>query len=71
MIEIYNEQVRDLLNKESMKVKGGLKVRQSPTLGFYGNTLSPAIKNRKIPHILLEIWLELTGCMCYITNKLN
>ena len=47
MIEIYNEQVRDLLNKESMKVKGGLKVRQSPTLGFYGNTLSPAIKNRK------------------------
>ena len=38
MLEIYNEQVRDLLNAKSMTVKGGLKVRQHPTKGFYGNT---------------------------------
>ena len=37
MLEIYNEQVRDLLNAKSMTVKGGLKVRQHPTKGFYGN----------------------------------
>lgn len=34
MLEIYNEQVRDLLSKDV--VKGGLQVRQNPTLGkFY------------------------------------
>lgn len=36
MLEIYNEQVRDLLNPASLKVKGGLKVRQHPNKGFYG-----------------------------------
>ena len=36
MMEIYNEQVRDLLNPASLKVKGGLKVRQHPNKGFYG-----------------------------------
>merc|ERR1711976_1147206 len=35
MIEIYNEQVRDLLNPKSLNVKGGLKVRQHPNKGFY------------------------------------
>ncbi|KAK2141557.1 hypothetical protein LSH36_1080g00009 [Paralvinella palmiformis] len=35
MMEIYNEQVRDLLNPASLKVKGGLKVRQHPKQGFY------------------------------------
>ena len=34
MLEIYNEQVRDLLNPS--KAKGGLKVRQHPKKGFYG-----------------------------------
>ncbi|PIK46734.1 putative kinesin-like protein KIF28P [Apostichopus japonicus] len=34
MLEIYNEQVRDLLNPSSNK-KGGLKVRESPKIGFY------------------------------------
>ncbi|XP_070536744.1 kinesin-like protein KIF28 isoform X2 [Ptychodera flava] len=34
MLEIYNEQVRDLLNPASNK-KGGLKVRQHPKKGFY------------------------------------
>ncbi|CAC5381742.1 Kinesin-like protein CIN8,Kinesin-like protein KIF18A,Kinesin-like protein Klp98A,Kinesin-like protein KIF19,Kinesin-like protein KIN-12D,Kinesin-II 95 kDa subunit,Kinesin-like protein KIN-7I,Kinesin-like protein klp-20,Kinesin-related protein 11,Chromosome-associated kinesin KIF4B,Kinesin-like protein K39,Kinesin-like protein KIP3,Kinesin-like protein KIN-14L,Kinesin-like protein unc-104,Kinesin-like protein KIF13B,Kinesin-like protein KIN-7E, chloroplastic,Kinesin-like protein KIF18B,Kinesin-like protein len=35
MLEIYNEQVRDLLNPKTMGVKGGLKVRQDPKKGFY------------------------------------
>ncbi|XP_022096862.1 kinesin-like protein KIF28P [Acanthaster planci] len=35
MLEIYNEQVRDLLNPSSFKVKGGLKVREHPQRGFY------------------------------------
>jgi kinesin family protein 1 len=33
MLEIYNEQVRDLLGKE--KTKGGLFVRQHPSKGFF------------------------------------
>eukprot|EP01135_Chromosphaera_perkinsii_P006545 Nk52_evm17s539 gene=Nk52_evmTU17s539 len=33
MLEIYNEQVRDLLNPKSNR-KGGLKIRQHPKLGF-------------------------------------
>lgn len=36
MLEIYNEQVRDLLNPKSIAQKGGLKVRQHPSKGFYG-----------------------------------
>ena len=35
MLEIYNEQVRDLLSKKAA-VKGGMKVRQHPAKGFYG-----------------------------------
>lgn len=38
MLEIYNEQVRDLLNPASNK-KGGLKVRQHPAKGFYVESL--------------------------------
>ncbi|EGD76148.1 kinesin family member 12 [Salpingoeca rosetta] len=37
MLEIYNEQVQDLLG--SSKPKGGLKVRQHPKKGFYVNDL--------------------------------
>ncbi|BFZ12722.1 hypothetical protein BsWGS_15761 [Bradybaena similaris] len=33
MLEIYNEQVRDLLSKDSLK--GGLPVRQNPKLGMF------------------------------------
>lgn len=33
MLEIYNEQVRDLLSKECPK--GGLQVRQNPKLGYF------------------------------------
>uniref|UniRef100_A0A7M5U6V4 Kinesin-like protein 6 n=2 Tax=Clytia hemisphaerica TaxID=252671 RepID=A0A7M5U6V4_9CNID len=35
MLEIYNEQVRDLLNPSTLKIKGGMKVRQNPKTGFY------------------------------------
>ena len=38
MLEIYNEQVRDLLNPKSNK-KGGLKIRQHPKKGFYAQGL--------------------------------
>ena len=37
MLEIYNEQVRDLLNPSSKK--GGLKIRQHPKKGFYAQGL--------------------------------
>lgn len=41
MIEIYNEQARDLLSPASFKVKGGLKVRENPTKGlFFGKILT-------------------------------
>ena len=33
MLEIYNEQVRDLLTKDNPK--GGLPVRQNPKLGLF------------------------------------
>lgn len=33
MLEIYNEQVRDLLSKDNPK--GGLQVRQNPRLGMF------------------------------------
>lgn len=39
MLEIYNEQVRDLLSKKAAP-KGGLKVRQHPSKGFYVNELT-------------------------------
>ena len=33
MLEIYNEQVRDLLSRDNPK--GGLQVRQNPKLGLF------------------------------------
>lgn len=44
MLEIYNEQVRDLLNPKS-NVKGGLKVREKPGKGFYVEQLTAAAVN--------------------------
>jgi kinesin family protein 1 len=35
MYEVYNEQVRDLLNKKNSP-PGGLVVKESPTKGFFG-----------------------------------
>ncbi|PVD36027.1 hypothetical protein C0Q70_02997 [Pomacea canaliculata] len=39
MLEIYNEQVRDLLDAKGGSVKGGLKIRQHPKSGFYAEGL--------------------------------
>jgi hypothetical protein len=38
MLEIYNEVVRDLLDPKGASKKGGLKVRQHPKRGFYGES---------------------------------
>lgn len=37
MLEIYNENVRDLLSGKS--AQKGLKVRQHPQKGFYGRSV--------------------------------
>jgi len=39
MLEIYNEVCRDLLDPKGAQKKGGLKVRQHPKRGFYGESL--------------------------------
>ncbi|XP_005092304.1 kinesin-like protein KIF28P [Aplysia californica] len=44
MMEIYNEQVRDLLSSKAA-VKGGLRVRQHPAKGFYVETLTSSPVN--------------------------
>ena len=36
MLEIYNEQVRDLLDASGSSRKCGLRIRQHPKKGFYG-----------------------------------
>ena len=36
MLEIYNEIARDLLDANGAKKKSGLKIRQHPKKGFYG-----------------------------------
>ena len=40
MLEIYNEIARDLLDSKSGQKKSGLKIRQHPKRGFYGNILT-------------------------------
>ena len=47
MLEIYNEQVRDLLLK-GKPPHGGLKIRQNPKLGFYVEGLKVSLY-RHIP----------------------
>jgi hypothetical protein len=42
MLEIYNEIVRDLLNPLEKNRKKGLRVREHPTKGFYGEFLLTA-----------------------------
>ena len=37
MMEIYNEIVRDLCNPKELRSKKGLKVREHPNKGFYGD----------------------------------
>lgn len=45
MLEIYNEQVRDLLNPKTAQIKGGMKVREQPNKGFYVEDLTTAPVN--------------------------
>ena len=52
MLEIYNEQVRDLLTSKP-PLKGGLKVRQHPSKGFLGDWTGC------LYNILLYNWCEL------------
>ena len=40
MLEIYNEQIQDLLKPPSERVKGGLKIREDPKQGVYVQDLS-------------------------------
>ncbi|KAL5006291.1 hypothetical protein ScPMuIL_015097 [Solemya velum] len=56
MLEIYNEQVRDLLNSKSLQQKGGLKVRQHPSKGFYVESLitCPVTSYREIDNKINE-----------------
>ncbi|XP_050405735.1 kinesin-like protein KIF28P [Patella vulgata] len=53
MLEIYNEQIRDLLVKGQQK-QGGLKVRQSPKIGFYVEGLKqvPVSNYREIEQLM-------------------
>ena len=48
MLEIYNEQVRDLLVK-TKPPHGGLKVRQNPKSGFY-------VEGLKVCVLVLMAW---------------
>lgn len=57
MLEIYNEQVRDLLVKAKPQ-QGGLKVRQNPQKGFYVEGLKVFILCQH------SISLPLTSVIC-------
>lgn len=45
MLEIYNEQVQDLLVPPSTREKGGLKVRENPKTGVYVENLKKVVVN--------------------------
>ena len=45
MLEIYNEQVQDLLTPPSEREKGGLKVRENPKTGVYVEGLNKKVVN--------------------------
>ena len=40
MLEIYNEQIQDLLKPPNERIKGGLKIREDPKTGVYVQDLS-------------------------------
>ncbi|XP_069103426.1 kinesin-like protein KIF28P [Argopecten irradians] len=45
MLEIYNEQVRDLLNSKTIKDKGSMKIKSDPKRGFYVDKLITSLVN--------------------------
>ena len=47
MLEIYNEQIRDLLNKRKTP-PGGLKLKESSTKGFYGDVKMHTCRKHKV-----------------------
>lgn len=55
MLEIYNEKVHDLFLPPEKRIPGGIKIRESPNLGFYPEGLVKAIvKNYED----IEKWME-------------
>ena len=54
MLEIYNEQVQDLIKPPNERVKGGLKIREDPKTGVYveGLSKSPCSSYEEISAIL-------------------
>lgn len=54
MLEIYNEQVQDLLKPPNERIKGGLKIREDPKSGVYVQDLSkfPCSSYEEISNIL-------------------
>lgn len=55
MLEIYNEQVRDLLDPNGGNKRGGLRIRQHPKSGFYGIFLKFKVYAIKTRHAHLDI----------------
>ena len=61
MLEIYNETVKDLLNLASFK-KGGLRVREQPQKGFFGEMFAfKAVL--MIPMVVLMSADDTDGCV--------
>ena len=54
MLEIYNEQIQDLLKPPNERIKGGLKIREDPKTGVYVQDLSkmPCSSYEEISDIL-------------------
>ena len=54
MLEIYNEQIQDLLKPPGERIKGGLKIREDPKTGVYVQDLSkfPCTSYDEISNIL-------------------
>ena len=55
MLEIYNEQVRDLLVASKSQPKGGLRVRQHPQTGFYVDGLKVLLEcNSQVERYIMK-----------------
>ena len=63
MLEIYNEQARDLLNKEKPP-PGGLKVRECAKRGFYRRTLCTTVCVRACVRAGVRAWACVCVCLC-------
>ena len=68
MLEIYNEQARDLLNKKKTP-RGGLRIKESPGRGFYGK-ISPTHLVCSVMRIYVLSWNVQTNCFNMATTLL-